>query len=106
MHGHSVFRPWAFTYGGAMKTEGSYADVAAAMNRALGTDIDRRQVHAWFRRGTRNAAGIRFPRPVREEHHPKRTTARYIFFIPAAIEWYAAGMPGKNPNQYSWAREE
>lgn len=80
-----------------METEGGYADVG----RALG--VDRRQVYAWFRRGSRNADGERFPRPVRTERHPVRTQARYVFSIPAAVQWHRAGMPEKNPNQHTWA---
>lgn len=79
-----------------METEGGYADVARVLRK------DRRQVYAWHRRATRNVNGEPFPRPVREERDPARTLPRYIFSIPEVREWYAAGMPPKNPNQYTW----
>jgi hypothetical protein len=52
-----------------------------------------RQVHAWFRRGTRNRAGVKFPDPVRENEAPRRGQPHYLFPVRDVLEWYGAGVP-------------
>jgi hypothetical protein len=52
-----------------------------------------RQVHAWYRRGTLNRAGVKFPDPVHENQNTRRGQPHYMFSVPAVLDWYGAGVP-------------
>jgi len=81
----------------AIGGEAGYAVMARLVTAfyAISPPIDSRQVHQWFRRGTKNKDGVPFPRPTREEAHPRRGQTRYFFNVPEVLNWYAAGVPDK-----------
>lgn len=77
--------------------EAGYAELARILTERfrLEKPMDSRQVHMWFRRGTKNKDGIAFPGPYRVDRNAPRTTPRYLFDADVVTAWYAAGVPAK-----------
>ena len=82
-------------------TRGSYAGVAAAINKALrpSPKVIRQQVYTWHTRQTRNAAGMPFPEPVERDDSARRTRPRLFFDYDAAIGWYRSGLSENSVRQ-------
>ena len=78
--------------------EASYAVVARVLNAMFSPDapVSSSQVHAWFKRETKNKDGVPFPRPAREVPEPKRGQPHFLFSVAAVADWYRAGVPDVN----------
>jgi hypothetical protein len=79
-----------------MEGLGGYTRVAKAINMRFRQDArpyDRRQIETWYRRGTRNAAGVRFPDSQLILPGAKPRTERELFDIRLVLAWAAAGVP-------------
>ena len=68
---------------------------------ALDPPMDRRQVTAWSKRGSRNRDGKPFPQPVRVIEGVKPPQPSRLFSVREVLDWYAAGLPETNPNQHT-----
>lgn len=81
---------------------GGYSTVAGMLNRryAAQPPIDRRQVSAWYKRGTLNKDGQPPPEPVDKRVRPPRTTPRYLFDTEHWVAWVRPGVPG--PRNKGW----
>lgn len=79
---------------------GGYSAVAAVLTAQFEACVDRRQVSAWYQRGTRNQAGLLPPEPVETRPRPPRTTPRYLFETGDWVAWFRPGVPG--PRRKGW----
>lgn len=73
----------------------------------LSPSLDRRQVHSWWKRGTLNAAGARFPDPVAEttETDAGVRVSRW-FSLEAVAGWFSAGVPGPRGQGWKYPQQE
>lgn len=81
---------------------GGYSLVAGVLNRTFRPEppIDRRQVAAWYQRGTYNRDGVESPRETEKRTQAKRTTPRLLFDTDAWVAWFRPGVPG--PRNKGW----
>jgi hypothetical protein len=80
---------------------GGYSDTARDLTERFGIEppLDRRQIHLWNKRRTRNRAGEHFPSPVRRRSALPRQPV-LLFDFDQVASWAAAGVPG--PHGKGW----
>lgn len=89
-----------------MTMRGGYSAIARELNRrfVIEPPVERRRVHQWHVRGTRNRIGQRPPEgtelPLLEGRPPGHGHQRWQFELELWVVWFAAGVPG--PRRHGW----